>query len=76
MKEKEEDDEAKPKSANESTQLTDWPAHVEWKHQPNYAGYQLIQGRKRRIQWNLPTYRFIICFVLFQNELSFHIGGF
>ena len=76
MKGEEEDDDAKPKPVNESTQRIDWPAHVEWKHQPNYDGYQLIQGRKRRIQWNLPTYRFVVCFILFQSEVFFRIGGF
>ena len=34
MKGEEEDDDAKPKPVNESTQLIDWSAHVEKEQQP------------------------------------------
>ena len=76
MKEKEEDDEAGPKSVNESTQLIDWPAHVEWKQQPNYAGYQLMQVKEAAYSMELAILQIIICFVLFQKRSLFHIGGF
>ena len=45
MKEKEEDDDSRPNSTNEITQLIDFPAHVELQPQPNYADSQW--GKRR-----------------------------
>ena len=76
MKEKEEDDDAKPKSINESTQLIDWPAHVEWKQQPNYAGYQLMQVKEAAYSMELIILQIYYMFRPFSERSLFHIGGF
>ena len=76
MKGKEEDDDDKPKSVNESTQLINLSAHVELEQQPNYAGYQLMQVKEAAYSMELTILQIIICFVLFQKRSLFHIGGF
>ena len=46
MKGKEEDDDGKPKPANESMQLIDLSSHVELQQQPNCVGFQLMQAKE------------------------------
>ena len=70
MKGKEEDDDGKPKSANESMQLIDLPAHVELQQQPNCAGFQLMPVREAACSMELTTLQ------TFSERNLFHIGGF
>ena len=77
MKEKEEDDDGKPKSTNGSSHSKDFPVHVELEHQPDGSSFQLMQVREVAGPIGiLPAYRLIICLALFQSEFPFHIGGF
>ena len=76
MKGKEEDDDDKPKSAKESTQLINLSAHVELKQQPNCAGYQLMQVKEAAYSMELTILQICYMFRPFLERSLFHIGGF
>ena len=76
MKGKEEDDDDKPKSANESTQPFDLSAHVELEQQPNYAGSQLMQAREAACSMEFTILQTSYMFRPFSERTLFHIGGF
>ena len=74
MKEKEEDDDDKPKS----TQLIDFlSAHVELELQQKYAGSQWLQVREAASSMEhfiLQTHYMV--HLLSERRIYFHIGGF
>ena len=57
MKEKEEDDDGRPKSANESMQLIDLSAHVELEQQPDCSRLQLKQVREAACLTEFTTFQ-------------------
>ena len=76
MKGKEEDDDNKPKSANESMQLIDLSVHVELEQQPNCVGFQLMQVKEAACSMEFTILQTYYMFRPFSERNLFHIGGF
>ena len=78
MKEKEEDDDGKLKSANKSMQINqrvDLPIHMELEQQPEGSRFLLKQVREAAYPRNLPLFHYFMIRPF--SELSLiHIGGF
>ena len=70
MKGKEEDDDGKPKSTNGSTQIKDFPVHVELEHQPDCSSFQLMQVREVAGSMEFASLQ------TYYMRILFHIGGF
>ena len=76
MKGKEEDDDSKPNSTNEITQLIDSSAHVELQQQPNYVDSQWMQVWEVAGPKEFSILRFYYMSRSFSERIIFHIGGF
>ena len=76
MKGKEEDDDGKPKSTNGSTQIKDFPVHVELEHQPDCSSFQLMQVREVACSMEFTSQQTYYMFRPFSERILFHIGGF
>ena len=78
MKEKEEDDDGKPKSAHESTQINqrvDSPFHLKLELQPDDSRFLLKQVREAACLRSLPHFHYFMIRP-FSERIYFHIGGF
>ena len=78
MKEKEEDDNDKPKSTNKRTQINqrvDLPIHMELEQQPEGSRFLLKQVREAAYPRSLPLFHYFMIRP-FSERTYFHIGGF
>ena len=80
MKEKEEDDDGKPKPTNESMQINqrvDSPIHMELEQQPKGSRFLLKQVREAAYPRSLPLFHyFMIRPFSERSHFLIHIGGF
>ena len=80
MKEKEEDDDGKPKSAHENMQINqrvDSPIHLKLELQPDGSRFLLKQVREAAYPRGLPFFHyFMIRPISERSHFLIHIGGF
>ena len=79
MKEKEEDDDGKPKSTNKRTQINqrvDLPIHMELEQQPEGSRFRLKQVREVAYPRSLPLFHYFMIRPFSERIILIHIGGF